>query len=57
MRLDPGFVEAYNLLGVLQVRAGRMEAARAAWQRALELRPDFAPAQRNLRILEQNAGR
>ncbi len=57
VRLDPGFVEAYNLLGVLQVRAGRMDEARAAWQQALAIRPDFAPAQRNLRLLEQNSGR
>ncbi len=57
VRLAPDFVEAYNLLGVLNVRLGRPDAARAAWRRALELRPDFVPAQRNLAILDQNAGR
>jgi tetratricopeptide (TPR) repeat protein len=57
VRLDPGFVEAYNLLGVVHARVGETEAARAAWQRALELRPGFGPAQRNLSILDQNSGR
>jgi tetratricopeptide (TPR) repeat protein len=52
LRLEPRHLEALNLLGVLRARAGRAEEARAAWRRALEFAPDFAPAAENLRLLD-----
>jgi tetratricopeptide (TPR) repeat protein len=37
------------LLGVVLVRQGRIDEARAAWQRALEIDPDYEPARARLR--------
>lgn len=51
-RLAPDLVEALNLQGVLHARLGRADAARAAWRRALEIRPGFEPVLRNLRLLD-----
>jgi predicted CXXCH cytochrome family protein len=44
-------------LGVLAVRYGELDAARAAYQRALELAPYFVPAYANLADLERALGR
>ncbi|RKZ07799.1 hypothetical protein DRQ53_00975 [bacterium] len=40
--------DLYNLLGVLRVEAGDRPAARAAWQKALEIDPGHGPARANL---------
>ena len=57
VRLSPEFVEAINLTGVLWARVGDRDEAAAAWNHALQLRPDFEPARRNLQLLEQNRTR
>lgn len=57
LRLRPDFVEAHNLLGVLRARAGQFAAAKASWERALQIDPRFELARRNLRELEQAGGR
>jgi tetratricopeptide (TPR) repeat protein len=42
---------AYNELGIRHRRAGRFQQARDAYERALELRPDYSTAHLNLGIL------
>lgn len=44
-------VSAYNQLGILYRESGRFTAARAAYESALKINPDYALAQRNLGIL------
>ncbi|HWA27412.1 MAG TPA: tetratricopeptide repeat protein [Lacunisphaera sp.] len=51
--LEPDNVEAQNLLGVIHARQGRPDEARACWNRALQLKPDFGPALRNLQLLDR----
>lgn len=48
---SPGVPEAWNQLGVLRRRAGRFEAADAAYRAALEADPEYAPAYRNRGVL------
>ncbi len=57
LRLRPDSVEALDQLGLVLARLGRPEEARACWNRALQVRPDFEPAQRNLRMLDIGGGR
>lgn len=45
---SPDFLTAYMVLGMVHDRAGRQEKANAAYRRALEVKPDFAPAANNL---------
>jgi protein O-mannosyl-transferase len=54
LRLQPEYVEALNLMGVLHARAGRVDEARAAWNRALQIDPGFEPARRNLGRLDSS---
>ncbi|MBU1191076.1 MAG: tetratricopeptide repeat protein [Gammaproteobacteria bacterium] len=43
--------QAYNQLGILYRESGRFNEARAAYESALKINPDYALAQRNLGIL------
>lgn len=49
--LDPLDWHAQYLLGHAYKRLGDRAAARGAWRRVLELRPDFQPAQEQIRVL------
>jgi predicted CXXCH cytochrome family protein len=49
--------EAQVALGLLSVHYGEPDAARAAYQRAMELAPYFVPAYANLADLERQLGR
>jgi Flp pilus assembly protein TadD len=49
--------EAQVSLGLLSVQYGELDAARAAYQRAIELAPYFVPALANLADLERMEGR
>lgn len=49
------YPEAYLNLGVLEKKAGRLDAARAAYRKALELRPGYVTALSNLGSLEAAA--
>jgi len=51
LRLDVGHAVANNELGLLYRKAGRFNAARAAYQKALVQHPDYLPARKNLGIL------
>lgn len=48
---DPTNAIGYNELGIVERKAGHFQRAGEAYQRALELRPDYAPAHLNLGIL------
>lgn len=57
LRLSPDYVEAHNVRGVFLAQQGRRDEARRAWNRALELAPDYEPARRNLRLLDNTQPR
>ncbi len=48
---DPDDAVAWHQLGILERRSGEFEAAAGAYQRALELSPDYGLAHRNLGVL------
>ncbi len=48
LALDPRDADLHSLHGVLLSEAGEREAARTAWRRALEIRPDHPEARANL---------
>lgn len=50
--LDPDDWLAYHLLGHAYYGAGDHGSARAAWERALALNPEFQPAREQLRKLD-----
>lgn len=56
LRLNPGDAEAHNCLAIIYAQQGRLEAARAQWEQALQLKPNYETARENLRRLEQRAG-
>jgi len=51
--LDPRDWSAFYFLGHAQRQLGDRLAARAAWQRVLQLRPDYQPALEQLRKLDE----
>ncbi len=57
LRINPAFVEAHNGLGIIYARRGELGRARSEWTAALSLDPNFETARRNLRLLDQEAGR
>ena len=56
MELDPCLAEAHNNMGMVHVCARRAKDARVCYLRALELKPDYGDAQRNLAMLREYAG-
>ncbi|MBF0337407.1 MAG: tetratricopeptide repeat protein [Nitrospirae bacterium] len=50
IRLNPGYAEAYNNLGVVLGKQGRIGDACDAIKKAVDLRPDYADAHNNLGI-------
>ncbi|MEZ5277437.1 MAG: tetratricopeptide repeat protein [Opitutaceae bacterium] len=53
LALDPVNLEARNGLAILYVQVGRLRDARAQWEKAVELDPDYEAARENLRRLDQ----
>ncbi|MEW6260221.1 MAG: tetratricopeptide repeat protein [Thermodesulfobacteriota bacterium] len=53
--LNSGYVEAWNNLGVVLDLTGDRDAARAAFERALSIDPDYEAAQINLNKLERKS--
>jgi Flp pilus assembly protein TadD len=53
VRLDPGNARAFNNLGFEWQRQGCAAEARAAYEEALRLRPDYPKARANVAALEQ----
>ncbi|MBI4602772.1 MAG: tetratricopeptide repeat protein, partial [Planctomycetes bacterium] len=48
VRLEPTFAEARNNLGAVLLGQGKLAEAEEQFERALEARPDFTEARRNL---------
>jgi protein O-mannosyl-transferase len=57
LRKNPGAVMAYINLGYLLQNQGRLDEAFDAYQRAIELQPDYAKAHGNLGIVYRKQGR
>ena len=57
IRIHPGYKNAYLLLGNANNYLQRFDASVAAYQRALQLDPDYAEARNNLGITYRDAGR
>jgi Flp pilus assembly protein TadD len=55
-RAVPGSVRTWVLLGNAYFRAGRIKAAKRAYERALKLRPGHAEAKRNLKLVRKRLG-
>jgi hypothetical protein len=55
-RVRKGFVRAWNNLGVAYVRLGRLADARACYEEAIALDPEFASPRTNLGILLMESG-
>lgn len=53
LRLQPDYLEAHNGLAIACVQLGRFDRAKAEWQAALQLNPNYETARKNLRLLEQ----
>jgi Flp pilus assembly protein TadD len=53
LRLKPDFLEAYNGLGIIYARMGRLDEARVEWEAALRLNPHYETARNNLRRLDE----
>ncbi len=53
VRLSPRSAPAYNTLAIVHAQQGALREARDAWQRVLELDPNFAPARENLARVNQ----
>lgn len=51
-RIEPSLGRAWNNLGIVYRRLGRVDDARDAYHRALELEAGFGSAQRNLSLME-----
>jgi len=51
VQIDPGSAVAWSELGVTLRQEGRFVDARAAYEKALECDPAYAPAHRNLGVL------
>lgn len=54
-RIEPGLGRAWNNLGIVYRRLGRIDEAREAYQRAVALDAGFGSAQRNLSLMETRA--
>ena len=56
VRLDPGYASAFNGLGTALKMRGDAAGAVGAWERALELKPDFAYPLYNLGLIQLAEG-
>ena len=51
LRYRPGLYQVHNQLGILLARRGNLEAAKASFERALRVKPDYELARANLERL------
>jgi len=56
LKISPNYVYALNNLGVALEKQGNAESALKYYQKALEVRPDYAPAQKNIERLQKQTG-
>lgn len=57
LRIDPEYAPAWNSLGVIQKRLGKLDAAETSYKEALKLDADNLSALNNLVILYEHTGR
>lgn len=50
--VDPNNASIHTNLGLVAAQQQRWDEARSAWQRALQLNPQYAPAAENLKVLD-----
>lgn len=55
LALNPNDVEAYNALAIIYARGGNLAQARAHWEGALRIDPNYRAARENLRVLDEMA--
>jgi tetratricopeptide (TPR) repeat protein len=53
LRIKPDYLEALNCLAIIYARQGWPDKARANWEKALQLNPNYEDARQNLRMLER----
>ena len=53
LRIEPNTAQAYALLGEIDYNSQRLKEAKADWQKALELKPDFAEVKERLKQVSQ----
>ncbi|MBI4322720.1 MAG: hypothetical protein HY596_00410 [Candidatus Omnitrophica bacterium] len=53
LRVEPDTAGAYALLGEIEYNSQRLKEAKAAWQKALTLKPDFAEVNERLKQVSQ----
>lgn len=53
LRVEPNTAQAYALLGEIEYNSQRLKEAKAAWQKALTLKPDFAEVEERLKQVSQ----
>ncbi len=56
-KLRPKSGLAHNAIGLIHLRAGRLDAASAAFTESVQREPGFAPAHNNLGVLHERKGR
>lgn len=54
LKLNPGFIDAYHLLGAAYLADGNVEKARESWEHILTVHPDDSVAIDNLKRLKEN---
>ncbi|MEO6995063.1 MAG: tetratricopeptide repeat protein [Lacunisphaera sp.] len=53
VRLKPDYLEAYNGLAIIFAQQGRWDEAKASWEKALSVDPNYQTARQNLDLLER----
>jgi len=56
LKLDPGYLDAYHLLGAAYLAHGEIEKAREAWEHIVAVNPDDSVAVENLEYLKEKYG-
>jgi len=57
VQLQANFAEAHNSLGVTLARQGRLAEAIVHFSKALQIKPDYPQAQKNMEIALYQAGK
>jgi len=49
LRIKPDYAEAHNYIGMALLKSGRYEEAMSHFKKALQIKPDYMDAAKNLR--------
>ena len=53
VQIDPNQADARNTLGTIYAEEGKFSRAQETWNELVDADPNYAPAQQNLKILQQ----